>query len=129
MMSPDNAYSAEELAEFHRRVTVGLPAAETPRYCVEPKLDGASLEVVYEGGRLVQASTRGDGETGEDITANVRTIRSVPLTIGKTGRFTLPGEIVIYRRALDPLNVEPPPQGLAPFSTPPTPTPCAARLS
>ena len=73
MMSLDNAYSPEELAEFHRRVVDGLPDGEVPRFCVEPKLDGASVEVVYEGGRLVQASTRGDGETGEDITDNVRT--------------------------------------------------------
>src|SRR5579859_2314107 len=52
MLSLDNAYSDEELLEFHRRVVTGLPAAETPRFCVEPKLDGASVEVVYEGGRL-----------------------------------------------------------------------------
>src|ERR1700683_3773996 len=67
MMSLDNAYSEEELAEFHRRIRDGLPDGEVPRFCVEPKLDGASIEVIYDGGHLVQASTRGDGATGEDI--------------------------------------------------------------
>jgi DNA ligase (NAD+) len=118
MLSLDNAYAPEELAEFYRRVTVGLPDRETPRFCVEPKLDGAGVEAAYEGGRLVAASTRGDGETGEDITQNVRTIRSVPLRIEHLGRLTLRGEIVMYRRDLDTLNVERESQGLEPFANP-----------
>ncbi len=118
MMSLDNAYAAEELAEFHRRVRDGLPDGETPRFCVEPKLDGASVEVVYDGGRLVQASTRGDGTTGEEITENVRTIRSVPLRIAHTGKVTLRGEIIIYRRDHDALNTEREAQGLEPFANP-----------
>src|SRR5580693_4720 len=97
MLSLDNAYAPEELTEFHRRVTDGLPDGETPRFCVEPKLDGAGVEVIYEGGRLVEASTRGDGTIGEDITQNVRTIRSVPLSIAHSGKITLRGEIIIYR--------------------------------
>jgi DNA ligase (NAD+) len=118
MMSLDNAYSAEELAEFHQRVVDGLPDGETPRFCVEPKLDGASVEVVYEGGRLVQASTRGDGQTGEDITLNVRTIHSLPLRIRHTARLTIRGEVVIYRKDLEDLNVEREAEGLEPFSNP-----------
>jgi len=118
MMSLDNAYSAEEIGEFRRRVVEGLPEGETPRFCVEPKLDGASVEVVYEGGRLVQATTRGDGETGEEITANVRTIRSVPLRIAHPARLTLRGEIVIYRRDLETLNAERESEGLEPFANP-----------
>jgi DNA ligase (NAD+) len=118
MLSLDNAYSAEELGEFHRRVVDGLPDGETPRFCIEPKLDGASVEVVYEGGRLAQASTRGDGETGEEITTNIRTIRSVPLRIAHTGRLTLRGEIVIYRRDHDALNAEREAAGLEPFANP-----------
>ena len=118
MLSLDNAYSPEELAEFHRRVTEGLPDGETPRFCVEPKLDGASVEVIFDGGRLVEASTRGDGEVGEDITQNVRTIRSVPLSIAHTGKLTLRGEIIIYRRDHDALNVEREAQGLEPFANP-----------
>jgi DNA ligase (NAD+) len=118
MMSLDNSYTEEELLEFRRRVTDGLPEAETPRFCIEPKLDGASVEVVYEHGRLVQASTRGDGETGEDITQNVRTIRSVPLTVAHKGKLTLRGEVVIYRRDLDALNADREAQGLEPFANP-----------
>ncbi|HEY4013222.1 MAG TPA: NAD-dependent DNA ligase LigA [Polyangiaceae bacterium] len=118
MLSLDNAYSAEELSEFHRRVVDGLPEGQVPRFCVEPKLDGASVEVVYEGGRLVQASTRGDGETGEDITENVRTIKSVPLRVGHTGKLTLRGEVVIYRRDLATYNLEREAAGLEPFANP-----------
>jgi DNA ligase (NAD+) len=118
MLSLDNAYTAAELGDFHRRVTDGLPDGQTPRFCVEPKLDGASVEVLYDGGRLVQASTRGDGESGEDITPNVRTIRSVPLRIAHPGRLTLRGEIVIYRRDLDALNSEREASGLETFANP-----------
>jgi DNA ligase (NAD+) len=118
MLSLDNAYSPEEMAEFHRRVIDGLPEGQSPRFCVEPKLDGASVEVIYEGGRLVQASTRGDGETGEDITVNVRTIRSVPLRIPHDGKLTLRGEILIYRRDLDTFNAEREAAGLEPFANP-----------
>jgi DNA ligase (NAD+) len=118
MLSLDNVYSLEELGEFHRRLIGALPEGQTPRFCVEPKLDGASVEVVYEGGRLVQASTRGDGETGEDITANVRTIRTVPLRIGHEGKLTLRGEVVIYRRDLASYNQEREAAGLEPFANP-----------
>ncbi len=118
MLSLDNTYSSADLADFHRRVIDGLPDQETPRFCVEPKLDGASVEVVYDGGRLTQASTRGDGKTGEEITANVRTMRSVPLTIAHPGKLTLRGEIVIYRRDLAALNAEREAQGLEPFANP-----------
>src|SRR5580704_19220827 len=118
MMSLDNCYTAEELAEFRRRVTDGLPEGTSSRFCVEPKLDGAGVEVVYEGGRLVQASTRGDGETGEDITLNVRTIKSLPLRIAHHGRLTIRGEVVIYRRDHDALNAERKAQGLEPFANP-----------
>jgi DNA ligase (NAD+) len=118
MLSLDNAYAFDEMNEFHRRVVDGLPESETPRFCVEPKLDGAGVEVIYDKGHLVQASTRGDGSTGEDITQNVRTIRSVPLKIPHAGKVTLRGEIIIYRRDHDALNVEREAQGLEPFSNP-----------
>jgi DNA ligase (NAD+) len=118
MLSLDNAYTSEEIREFHRRVVEGLPESETPRFCVEPKLDGASVEVVYERGRLAQASTRGDGSIGEIITENVRTIRSVPLKIAHLGKLVLRGEIIIHRRDHDALNVEREAQGLEPFSNP-----------
>ena len=118
MFSLDNAYGEADVAEFLRRVRTGLPDRETPRFVVEPKLDGASIEVVYEGGKLVQASTRGDGETGEDITENLRTVRGVPATLEHQPRLTLRGEVVIYRKDLDTLNAERATLGLEPYANP-----------
>jgi DNA ligase (NAD+) len=118
MLSLDNAYSADDLAEFRRRVMDGLADGEDVRFVVEPKLDGASIEVVYEHGRLAQASTRGDGEVGEDITQNVRTLRTVPLRIPFDGRLTLRGEVVIYRKDLEAMNEEREAEGLEPFANP-----------
>lgn len=118
MFSLDNAYSAEDLGEFVRRVKEGLPDSEKAEFTVEPKLDGASVEVIYEGGHLVQASTRGDGETGEEITHNIRTIRSVPGKIPHLGKLTLRGEVVIYRKDLDAFNAEREKEGLERFANP-----------
>ncbi len=118
MFSLDNAYSQEDMDEFARRVREGLPDNVEVRFVVEPKLDGGSLEVVYEGGRLVRASTRGDGETGEEISTNVRTIRGVPLTITHQAKITLRGEALIYRKDLEAMNVEREAEGLEPFANP-----------
>jgi DNA ligase (NAD+) len=118
MMSLDNTYGETDLAEFVARVRKGLPAAVTPSFCVEPKLDGGSIEVLYRGGKLVQGSTRGDGQSGEDITQNLRTIRSLPLTIPYTGNITLRGEVVIYRRDLARINEARVAAGEAPFANP-----------
>ena len=112
MFSLDNAYSAEDMAEFHRRVDEGLPTGEKATFTVEPKLDGASIEVIYEQGRLSQASTRGDGVEGEEITANLRTIRSVPTKIEYAGKLTLRGEVVIYRKDFERMNAERAKEGL-----------------
>jgi len=84
MLSLENAFSEEELRDFHRRVTQRLELEEEAnhlRYAAEPKLDGAAVSLVYDNGVLVQGATRGDGTTGEDITHNVRTIDSVPLRL------------------------------------------------
>lgn len=116
MFSLDNAYSSEEMAEFAKRVKDGLSDSADPRLVVEPKLDGASLEVIFEGGRLVEASTRGDGEIGEEITVNVRTIRGLPRSIAHTGKVTLRGEVVYFRKDLQALNVERELEGLEPFA-------------
>lgn len=118
MMSLDNTYGEADLAEFVRRVRQGLPAALEPAFCVEPKLDGGSVEVLYRGGKLVQGSTRGDGQSGEEITQNLRTIRSLPLTIPYGGNLTLRGEVVIYRRDLDRINQARVAAGEAPFANP-----------
>jgi DNA ligase (NAD+) len=117
MFSLDNAYSEAELREFDRRVREGL-GSEQVVYAAEPKLDGASVEVVYEGGVLTLASTRGDGETGEDITSNVRTIRAVPLSIPHRARLTVRGEVVIHREDLDTINEQRTARGEEAFANP-----------
>ena len=80
MLSLDNAFSESDLIEFHRRVVERLSVSEIT-YCCEPKLDGVAVSIVYESGLLTKAATRGDGVSGEDITANVKTIRNVPLML------------------------------------------------
>jgi len=106
MTSLDNTYSAEDLGEFVRRVVEGLPARAEPAYCVEPKLDGASIEILYRNGKLESGSTRGDGLTGEDVTLNLRTMRSLPLVIDYKEPLTLRAEVVIFRRDLERINRE-----------------------
>jgi DNA ligase (NAD+) len=118
MLSLDNTYSAAELAEFARRVRDRVGVGSEARFTVEPKLDGASVELVYRGGRLVGGSTRGDGVHGEEILANLRTIRSLPLTIDFAGPLTLRAEVVIYRRDLVAINEERAAAGEPPFANP-----------
>ena len=103
MFSLDNTYSEAELREFDRRVRDGL-GAEAFAYVAEPKLDGASLEVVYRDGALALGATRGDGRIGEDVTANVRTIRALPLSIADRRTLTLRGEVVLFKRDLVEIN-------------------------
>src|SRR3990170_2556921 len=85
MLSLSNTEAEEETMEFDRRIKrfLHLPEDETIEYVAEPKLDGLAIEVVYEGGRLEVGSTRGDGYTGEDVTLNLRTIRTIPLNLLK----------------------------------------------
>ncbi len=104
MYSLDNAYTDDEVAEFDRRIRDALPKGTKYRYVAEPKIDGASIEVTYENGVMVLATTRGDGETGEDVTTNVRTIRAMPLHIDETRTLTVRGEIFIYGADLDAVN-------------------------
>lgn len=118
MFSLDNAFSREDLEEFVRRVHDGLPSGQTPVFVVEPKLDGASIEIIYEGGALVQASTRGDGAIGEDVTENLRTVRNLPLRIPYEGKLTMRGEVVIYRADLARINEQRLAQGEEPFANP-----------
>ena len=118
MYSLDNAYDADELGEFARRVSEGLPEGTSATFVTEPKIDGASIEVTYENGHFVQATTRGDGETGEDVTANVRTIRSVPLRIDETRPITVRGEIYIHGADLDAVNEQRVARGEMAFANP-----------
>jgi DNA ligase (NAD+) len=82
MLSLDNAFSDEDIIAFDRRVRERLGREEQPiEYCAEPKLDGLAVSLTYRAGRLAVGATRGDGSNGEDITANIRTIRAIPLTL------------------------------------------------
>ena len=106
MLSLDNAFSADDLIDFDRRVLDKLRVLKV-QYCCEPKLDGVAVSIVYEGGELTLYATRGDGTTGENITANVRTIRNVPLQLsgsGIPGYLEVRGEVVIPRDAFDIMN-------------------------
>ena len=102
MGSLDNAFSFEALGEFDRRVRE-LTGREKVDYVGEHKFDGLSLSLTYEKGMLVRGVTRGDGTTGEDVTPNVKTIRSIPLTIAPallkkaalSGNFEVRGEVIM----------------------------------
>lgn len=118
MFSLDNTYDEAELREFDRRVRDGLPSGASFSFIAEPKLDGASLEVIYEGGELILGISRGDGRVGEDVTANVRTMRSVPLTVPDKRKLTLRGEVVIWRAELEAVNVARQARGEEPFANP-----------
>lgn len=95
LASLQDVFSYEELTDFDRRVREMIPS---PRYVVEPKIDGLSLALTYENGRLVRGATRGDGEVGEDVTANVRTIANVPATLTTAlPRVIVRGEVYMPR--------------------------------
>ena len=113
MLSLSNTYSEEELIDFDRRVKDGLPENEKIDYLVELKIDGASVSINYVNGVLKTAATRGDGTTGEEITNNVKTIKSVPLKIKKDSSikyklndFEVRGEIFMNIQAFEKLNKE-----------------------
>jgi DNA ligase (NAD+) len=106
MLSLENAFEEQDVLDFDRRVRERLEV-EAVDYSAEPKLDGLAISVRYEGGRLVQAATRGDGTRGEDVTANVRTIRSVPLrlrTAAPPRVLEVRGEVFMTRKAFAQLN-------------------------
>jgi len=110
MLSLDNAYSEEELREFHERVRRALgPQHEGAiTYVAELKIDGLSMALRYVGGRLARGATRGDGERGEDVTANVRTIRSVPLVLkdSPAADVEIRGEVFLPRKEFERSNQE-----------------------
>ena len=106
MLSLDNAFSDEEILDFGRRLAQRL-GQDAHGFAIEPKLDGLAVSLSYEHGVLVQAATRGDGQTGEDITANVRTLRSIPLRLQGQGwpeRFEVRGEVFMPRQGFHDLN-------------------------
>ena len=132
MLSLANAFTEDELRDFDRRVRKLLDSDDVT-YIAEPKLDGLSIELVYRDGILTQGSTRGDGVNGEDVTANLRTVRSIPLRLRSTDA-SMPtlvetrlveasliearGEVFINKDDLRRLNEEREKEGLSPFANP-----------
>jgi DNA ligase (NAD+) len=119
MLSLGNTYSEEEIREFNTRVE--KVSGGTVEYVCELKYDGASISITYRNGKMVRALTRGDGTKGDDVTLNVKTIRSIPLYVtgeGIPGEFIMRGEILMPRSVFDRLNEERKKDGLPPFANP-----------
>jgi DNA ligase (NAD+) len=125
MLSLDNTYSVDDLEDFDRRVRE-LAGRATVEYVAELKLDGLSMALTYQDGRLVHGVTRGDGETGEDVTTNVKTIRSVPLRlepkkleiIANPARFEVRGEVIMTHQAFEQMNAQREAAGEPKFANP-----------
>ncbi len=123
MLSLNNANSREEMAEFEDRIRRFLKMREDIEYAVEPKIDGVAVELVYENGRFTVGSTRGDGVHGEDITLNLRTIRSIPLILHRDQRqppqrLEVRGEVFLPRKAFQIMNREREEEGQPVFANP-----------
>ena len=124
MLSLENAFNDQDIMEFDRRIKRNLNTDSDILYTAEPKLDGVAVELVYENGRLITASTRGDGFFGELITSNVRTIRTVPLRLHTEKEKKIPsllevrGEVFIAKEAFKRLNNERLDENLPPFANP-----------
>ena len=121
MLSLDSTQDSDELRRFDERVHKGLEGE--PEYLLEPKLDGASIELVYENGLFVRAVTRGNGQTGEVVTENVRTISSLPLRLLERDReapelLAIRGEVIMYLSAFEALNERMVEQGSEPYVNP-----------
>jgi DNA ligase (NAD+) len=120
LLSLANAFNFQQLQAWHRRATA-MANAEHFNMVVEPKIDGLAVSLVYENGRFVQGATRGDGLRGENITENVKTIRSVPMQLRDKGhppRFEVRGEIYMPKAAFERLNNERAEKGLPLFANP-----------
>lgn len=121
MLSLDNSYNSEDLIDFDRRARE-LTGLDEIEYCVEPKFDGASISLIYEGDQLVRGATRGDGVQGDDITPNIKQIRSIPLSakFSDYGLHTVEirGEVLINKENFKKFNEGLAEQGLAPLANP-----------
>lgn len=121
MLSLDNAFDDAELESFHKKITTRLNQKPNEIYCCEPKLDGLAVSLLYENGILVQAATRGDGATGENITANVKTIKSIPLKLrGESWppRIEVRGEVFMLLDGFNAFNEKALKNGTKPFANP-----------
>jgi DNA ligase (NAD+) len=121
MLSLDNTYSPEELPEFDNRVRKLLPGQEI-EYVAELKLDGLGVALIYENGRFARGATRGDGQRGEDVTGNLKTIRSIPLVLEGIGArlpvLEVRGEVYMQKSAFQELNRQREDDGETPFANP-----------
>lgn len=117
MLSLDNAYSLDELREFHERVLRGLDG-DTPRYSLEPKIDGFGVELTYRRGELVLGATRGDGRVGEDVTANLRTVHGVALVLREPLDLVVRGEVYMTKADFTAVNAAREQAGEATFKNP-----------
>jgi DNA ligase (NAD+) len=120
MMSLDNTYSQEDVREFVNRVQKLLPG-EPLAWVVEPKVDGLAVNLRYEADRFTLGATRGDGTTGDDITANLKTIRSLPLRLARSSgvaALEVRGEVYMTRSGFEKLNAERLAAGEEPFANP-----------
>ena len=117
MLSLDNTYDPDQLREFHDRVVRGLDG-EGVTYSIEPKIDGFGIELVYKAGVLALGATRGDGRIGEDVTANVRTVRGVAMRLREPVDLTVRGEIYLTKAEFAAINEERMAAGEEPFKNP-----------
>ncbi|MBU6325673.1 MAG: NAD-dependent DNA ligase LigA, partial [Bacteroidetes bacterium] len=119
MLSLGNTYSESELREFDARIAKAL-GGEHYEYICELKVDGLAISIFYEEGKLVQAVTRGDGVQGDDVTENVRTIRSLPKQLHGSfpSSFEIRGEIFMHRKAFEKLNEDRVAAGELPYANP-----------
>ncbi|KJG25892.1 NAD-dependent DNA ligase LigA [Photobacterium angustum] len=121
MLSLDNAFNDDDLRAFQKRLQDRLRSGATLSYCCEPKLDGLAVSLMYENGVLVQAATRGDGATGENITHNVRTIRAIPLKLQGDDwpeRLEVRGEVFMPKKGFEELNAKALKKGDKAFANP-----------
>lgn len=121
MLSLGNAFEETDLREFDRRVVEGLDQPGAVDYSCEPKLDGLAVSLLYRDGQLVQGATRGDGSTGEDISANVRTVRNIPLKLQGSGWpavLEVRGEVFMSKAGFDRLNAAQAESGGKTFANP-----------
>ncbi len=121
MLSLDNSYDAADLTDFDRKARE-LSGMEELEYCIEPKFDGASISLIYENDLLVRATTRGDGVEGEDITHNIKQIRSIPLTVAFASygitQVEIRGEVIMSKKSFEKYNTQLVEQGNAPLANP-----------
>ena len=116
MLSLGNAFGEADLRDFDRRVRQAV--GDTITYVCELKIDGLAISLKYENGLFVQGATRGDGETGEDITANLKTIRSIPLHLKEPVTLEVRGEAYMPKRSFEKLNQQKEENGEEPFANP-----------